>query len=213
MKRLLTIGLLLLSMSLQAQDLKSLFIALPDTLSPLLTKVNREDFGDFLSNDMKAEVKNRLGSTSEMLKMTDDYLKLKLTSVSEVEMKLLPVNDSTKVVCVVKTYKGPVADSEISFYDTSWRELNRADYLQLPQMDRFFVVPQSAAKQDSLNDLRQNADMYLVKASLSEQEAKVSFTCTAADYLDKETAVSLRRYMHAEPIDYHWLNGRFVEGK
>lgn len=48
---------MLCSMSLQAQDLKSLYIALPDSLSPLLTKVNREDFGDFLASNMKAEVK------------------------------------------------------------------------------------------------------------------------------------------------------------
>ena len=37
-------------LTLQAQDIKSVFIALPDSLSPLLTKVNREDFGDFLAH-------------------------------------------------------------------------------------------------------------------------------------------------------------------
>lgn len=37
--------------------MKSLFVALPDSLSPLLTKVNRADFGDFLASNMKAEVK------------------------------------------------------------------------------------------------------------------------------------------------------------
>lgn len=33
------------------------FIAMPDSVAPLLTKVNREDCVDFLASNMKAEVK------------------------------------------------------------------------------------------------------------------------------------------------------------
>ena len=86
--------------------MKSLFIALPDSLSPLLTEVNRADFGDFLASNMKAQVKNRFGNTSEMLKLTDDYLLLKVSAVSTAEMRLLPLNDSVKVICVVQTLSG-----------------------------------------------------------------------------------------------------------
>ena len=39
--------------SLQAQEAKTLFINVPDSLCPLLTKVNREDCIDFLSSKMK----------------------------------------------------------------------------------------------------------------------------------------------------------------
>ena len=122
---------MLCSLTLSAQDIKSLFIELPDSLSPLLTKVNREDFGDFLASNMKAEVRNRFGKTSEMITMTDDYLMLKVSSVSTAEMKLLPVNDSVKVICVVRTYTAPAADSQIEFYDTSWQELPLSDFLTL----------------------------------------------------------------------------------
>ena len=85
----------------RAQDLKTLFVALPDSLSPLLTEVNRADFGDFLESGMKAEVKNRFGNMSEMTKLTSDYLFLKTTSASTLELKLLPLNDSVKVICAV----------------------------------------------------------------------------------------------------------------
>ena len=71
-KILIIAGILLCCLNMQAQDMKSLFVALPDSLSPLLTEVNRADFGDFLASNMKAQVKNRFGNTSEMLKLTDD---------------------------------------------------------------------------------------------------------------------------------------------
>lgn len=54
MKRLLLICLMFCSLMVQAQDLKSLFVAMPDSLSPLWTEVNRADFGDFLASNMKA---------------------------------------------------------------------------------------------------------------------------------------------------------------
>lgn len=58
----------------RAQDLKTLFVAMPDSLSPFLTEVNKADFGDFLESGMKAEVKNRFGNISEMTMLTADYL-------------------------------------------------------------------------------------------------------------------------------------------
>lgn len=121
----------------RAQDLKTLFVALPDSLSPLLTEVNRADFGDFLESGMKAEVKNRFGNMSEMTKLTSDYLFLKTTSASTLELKLLPLNDSVKVICAVSTYSAPAADSHIAFYDMKWHELPISDFLQLPQEDEF----------------------------------------------------------------------------
>ena len=52
--------------SLQAQEAKTLFVNIPDSLTPLLTKVNREDCIDFLESKMKAQVENRFGKKSEM---------------------------------------------------------------------------------------------------------------------------------------------------
>ena len=49
------------TLSAFAQDMKSVFVSMPDSVAPLLTKVNKEDCVDFLAYDMKAEVKNRLG--------------------------------------------------------------------------------------------------------------------------------------------------------
>ena len=210
MKRLITLCFLLCTLAVQAQDIKSLFIALPDSLSPLLSKVNREDFGDFLSNNMKAEVKNRFGRTSEMLKMTDDYLQLKVSSVSSAEMKLFPVNDSTKVICVVRTYRGPVADSQVTFYSTDWKELPLSDYLQYPEKDAFYTTPTTPVKCDSLQNLKKKADLYLLKIRLSEDKPEMYFTYTTPDFLDEETSKELHPYLRKEPLCYRWEDGRFI---
>lgn len=197
-------------MTVQAQDMKSLFVALPDSLSPLLTEVNRADFGDFLASNMKAEVKNRFGNLSEMTRLTDDYLFLELTSASSIEMKLLPVNDSVRVVCVVHTYLAPVADSHVSFYSTSWKKLQTEDFLRLPEESDFYVAPDTGGQNDSLENLRTYADMYLLKAELSSGQYTLSFTYTTPDYMDEETAKKIRPYLLSRPLRYIWKNGKFV---
>lgn len=210
MKHIIFILFALFTLSLQAQDLKSLFIALPDSLSPLLTKVNREDFGDFLASNMKAEVRNRFGRTSEMKTLTDNYLFLQSSSASTVEMKLLPLNDSTQIICVVQTYMAPAADSKISFYDTSWKELPNKQFIQLPDENQFYKPTENSTQADSLKNLRTSADMYLLKAELSEQAPTLSFSYTTPDYMDKETARKLSPYLHNKPIIYRWENGKFT---
>lgn len=200
---------MLCGLSLQAQDLKSLYIALPDSLSPLLTKVNREDFGDFLASNMKAEVKNRFGQTSEMLKLSDDYLLVRISKSSKEEMKLLPLNDSVKVVCVVRTYEGPVADSDIRFYDTAWKELPASRFFTLPPEEQFYRQPLTETATDSLRNLRLYADMYLKELRLSEKDQSLTVTYTTPDYVDKETAEKLKAYVLEKPVVYQWCNGKF----
>ena len=214
MKKILLLILMICTCSLQAQDMKSLFIAMPDSLAPLLTKVNKEDFGDFLASNMKAEVKNRLGKNSEMLKLTADYLDLKMSESSEVQMKLLLVNDSVKVVCVVHTYKGPAADSNIRFYSTQWEELPLSSYLTLPKEDAFYKAPVAEADQETYYNLRKQADMYLFVAKLSEKDNTLLYSYTTPDYLDKETAEKLKPFLNAEPLKYIWTGeGRFEAAK
>lgn len=207
-KILLSVGLWLCVAAVQAQDMKSLFIALPDSLSPLLTKVNREDFGDFLASNMKAEVKNRFGKTSEMTKLTADYLRLKMSSASETEMKLLPLNDSVKVICVVHTYMAPTADSRISFYDTGWNRLQTEKFITLPAEDEFYRKDLTEIQADSVRNLR--TDMYMLKAELSDKENTLRLVYTTPDYLDRETAKELTPYLVKTPLCYEWNEKGFV---
>jgi hypothetical protein len=52
-KSLLGSFLLFLALFAQAQDARTVFINMPDSLMPLLTKVNREDCIDFLDSKMR----------------------------------------------------------------------------------------------------------------------------------------------------------------
>lgn len=193
---------------LAAQDMKSLFVSMPDSVIPLLTKVNREDCVDFLDSKMKAEVKNRFGQPSELKVLTADYFLLQTTGRSTMEMKLLPLNDSVKVICAVHTVGGPAYDSHLSFYDLQWNSLPQVDFIQLPSRDAFFLSADSL-NTDTLDALRRKADMELVKASLSADKSELSFVYTTPQYMSKEDQEKIQAYIKKEPVIYEWKEGRF----
>ncbi len=208
-KKIIVSGLLLLLLCpVQAQQMKDLFIRIPDSLSLLLTKVNREDFADFLESNMKARVKNRFEGISEMKKLTPDYLFLQETSQSTVEMKLLPVNDSLKVICYVKTACAPACDSRVRFFSTDWKELPASDYLLLPKEDVFYQLTDTTDR-DKMERLRAKADMYLLKASLSSDSLALTFTYTVPEYLNEEESVELSPFLRKDPVVLEWKNGRY----
>ena len=208
MKKILLILLAFCALSVKAQDMKSVFIAMPDSIAPLLTQVNKEDCIDFLDSNMKAEVTNRFGNKAEMKTLTDDYVLMQTSSVGTLEMKLLPVNDSTKVICMVKTVCVSACDSEIHFYTSDWaKKLDAKGFLQLPSADVFYLPSESETEESVL--IRNKADMNAVKISLSKDDTSLAFTYTTPDYLNKEDREKLLPYLRKEPIVYQWTEGKF----
>ena len=191
-----------------AQDMKSVFVAMPDSVIPLLTKVNREDFIDFLDSSMKAEVKNRFGNVAEMKVLTDDYTLVQTSEVGTLELKLLPVNDSTKVVCMVRTVCASACDSDVRFYSSDWKEELEADiFLQKPSVNAFFLPNDTISEEGAL--ICKKADMHLMKASLSKDETSLAFLYMTPDYLNKEDKEKLLSYLRKDPIVLRWQDGKF----
>ena len=207
-KSILWMLLSCLACSMAAQDMKSVFISMPDSITPFLTKVNKEDCVDFLDSNMKAEVSTRLGGTAEMKVLTDDYVWMQTTPTSSLEMKLFPVNDSVKVVCMVKTVCASACDSHIRFYASDWsKQFRTEDFLQAPTGESFFLP------NDSLTDealvVRKKANMHLLKASLSKDDASLTFIYTTPEYLNKEDREKLLSHLRQDSIILKWENGKF----
>lgn len=192
---------------IMGQTAKDCFKSMPDSLMPLLTQVNRADFIDFLESEMRAEVTNRFNRKSEMTHLTNDYIRIQMTERSSWQMKVLPLNDSVRVVCTVATVQGPVADSDVQFYNTDWKTLSNDAFLHKPCTKDFVTMP------DSLQDNRvrpalAKLDMCLVSAELSDTSDTLTLTFTTPRYLDAETAEIVKPYIR--PIrKYVWRDGRY----
>lgn len=195
--------------SLQAQEAKTLFVNIPDSLYPLLTKVNRADCIDFLESKMKAQVDNRFGQKSEMTDLGKDYIRMQMTSEITWQMKLLALNDTTNIICTVATACAPACDSSIRFYTTDWKPLLASDYITLPVMDDFLVTPDSTHIYN-FDEARRSADILLIKADFNKENTALTLTLATPDYMSKEMAEKLKPFLR-HPIVYQWKGSSFIK--
>ena len=207
-RRLLIIVSIFCGLSATAQNMKSVFVLMPDSIAPLLTQTNKEDCIDFLDSNMKAVVKNRFGNEAEMKALTENYVLMQTSPVGTLEMKLLPVNDSTNVVCMVKTVCASACDSEVHFYTSDWsKKLDAKNFLQTPEADAFFLPNDTLTDEDAL--IRKKADMHLMKVSLSKDDTSLTYIYSTPDYLNKEDREKLLPHLRKEPIVLRWQDGKF----
>lgn len=189
---------------------RDLFINMPDSLNPILTAVNRADLVDFIESDMKAVVDNKFGKKSEMKALTDDYIRVDVSSKSSWQMKTLPLNDTIQVICAVSTVCAPACDSYIRFYDTDWNEISSDEFIQnKPVMADFLKTP---TDEEGLNDFHEAiipADIFLVEAILSPDKPELTYNWTTPVYMQKEAADKLTPYL-SHPLVYRWVNGKFL---
>ncbi len=123
MKFMVLACLLLASSTVGARSMKDLLVSMPDSLVPYLDKNLRLEFAELQEMGVKAEVQNLLGDTSVMDTLTADFVQLRTSRVSTLQMKKLPVSGGDSLLCVVKTFSGPEKDSELYLYSQDWKPL------------------------------------------------------------------------------------------
>lgn len=215
MKRIINLILYIIFVStLQAQEARHAFVNMPDSILPILTKINRADCIDFLDSKMRALVKNRFDKESEMTRLTKDYIAMQLSPQSTFEMKLLPITDSTNIICTIQTVCSKACDSHISFYTTDWKPLDRSAFITLPVQSDFVpdTIPSQVA--DTLStpweNLRAEADILLMQASLADSTSAITFSYTTPEYMNKESAALYTPSLKNATIHYEWANGKFI---
>lgn len=176
------------------------FAAMPDSVMPLLTKNNRLDFIDFLDCGMEAVVTNRMDGKSRMEVLSDDYLLVNYTPSCDVAMKLLAVDDTTDVLCMVTTMKAAVSDSRVAFFDEAWRPLEVEAFFKEPQLGDFRSVERS----DSADAAWKSLDVYLKTYTLSPGKPVLTCRLTTMDYLGREDREAVMPYLKSDSIVYRW---------
>lgn len=114
--------LILLSQKLSAQTIEKYYVNMPDVLNPTLSKQNRLELLEYHKAGQGDSIDNRLGNKTYL--MSFDTLSQRIvvrnTESSTFEMKVLSLNDSTRIIGIIRTVCAPLCQSVVEFYDTAW---------------------------------------------------------------------------------------------
>lgn len=181
----LIVFLLALASGVSAQlRMRDIFAQLPDSVLPLTTRNNRLDCIDFIENGMEARVKNLFGDQVVLDFLTEDFMVLRTSEASCVEMKLFAEGTDT-LICVNRIYMGPVADSEVKVFDTSWSFVRT---VPRPDVARFVrsvgdIQPWTEEMADTMRMVRAEAEFLpLMRATLSSASPGIVWTLQTSEF-------------------------------
>ena len=141
---LMSAVLLSLSATGSAQTMEQWWLNMPDTLFSYINKSKRIEAMDYRNMGLKLDVTNLLKGSTLVDTLTNNYIEVKLNEAALLQMRLLP-KDSDTVVCVVSTFYGPEAESQICYYDRTWRRVGEE---QTDSLIDAYVAPHLVARLD-----------------------------------------------------------------
>ena len=188
----------------RAEDIRSLFINMPDSIMPLLTKSERMDFIDYMDSGMKARAQNKLGGESFMTGLSDNSLTVTTSQSGKLDMVLCTRRNGKNLICIIKTVTARYEDSRLSFFDEDWTPVDSKELIELPQFDDYLT--KQALKSDSLDVLKKQSLLRLQSATAVD--GGLEFSYTSLDYIG-EDADKYRSWFKPEPLRYIWNGKRF----
>ena len=116
-KTLIIICFLTCWLGVSAQSLREVWIEMPDSILPYLSKSQRTELADYV--EMKAEpaVLSTFGDSVRIERMTNNYLLLKANEATRLEIKLLDNN----TLALVQTWMAPAAESKLRLFNLQWQ--------------------------------------------------------------------------------------------
>lgn len=128
--------------AVEARTAADFFVSAPDEVLPLLPQNTRLDMLDYFSSGLATPSPNATRGRARIMLNEPTKLQAELSRDSNIQIALFPAERDT-VVAVIETVLTPVADSSVSFYDTSWNLLA----LAMPSLTPLDFVPESLKKE------------------------------------------------------------------
>lgn len=209
MKRMImSVLLTACAISVGAQDMAELFVKMPDEYIVELEDAWRKDLVDLYKSGKEAKLQNRMQGTSQLMKLTPDYLKIRTSGQSTVELKRLPLVNHTYIICMVTTVSAPVPDSRVDFFTTDWKQLPAIDLYTPASVEQFVRTDVDTADVVFL-DTMAALDMDLFVYRLSEEAQTLTVEYMTPQYLDEAMREKAKRFFKTEPKVFTWTKGRF----
>ncbi len=179
-RTVILISLLTPACSAQAKKtMREVWVTMPDSVIPYLNHNLRVELVDYWEMNADAKVKNRLDGDTKLVKMSDNYMELKLNESTDASIRLLSTGDSTYIICMVKTFKAPAEESSVMFFSSDWKPLGKNFGLPTnngsDKTKEMFTEVRDTMTTELYDRLYGMIEPVMLKAALSETEETIVF--------------------------------------
>ncbi len=180
------------------QNINNVFKNMPEHIIPGFSEDNRTML---LVDSGTTVIPYSLGKI-EKVNHTSDNLKLKTSNAGTTQIKLLPTTDNSFVVCVIKTVCSKACDSNISFYDSEWQQVETKQYLPDLSPEIFFNAESKSS--EKYNFAVSLPDIYPVWAEFVDNSNDLAVTLDYKNYLSEEQLPDIEPYIKNQTYILRW---------
>lgn len=186
--------------------MREVFSSLQCPALEILKRTTRLDMLDYWDADSVYKASNAMEGLSWIEEATPDYLRVRLTPVSLLEMKLLPVKKGNVVMTVYTVGDSIQAqDSQVDFYDEALRPLDRKKYFSPPGLQAFFDIPKGSLT--SMKEIKEMIPFPTVAYSASPGSDSLKARLTVGEYMSVDDYNIVKLFLLPE-IELKWT-GRY----
>ncbi len=186
----------------------TVFINLPIEVVEILNRSTRMDMLDYYRVDSIYSAPNLVGGVSKLEMVTPDYLKVHLTDVSTLEVKVLPLGKSGDIAAVSYTVDstGDQPDSELFFFDSQMRLLDRDKIAKAPKIKEFFKIDKGSLTSEK--ELVEMVKFPTILYSFSPDSTTLTAKLTVGKYLDPDDYNIMKLFLLPE-LQYRWTGKKY----
>jgi hypothetical protein len=202
-KRFIPLGFLLIALTCSAQKMGELFKTMPQHVLPGFSEADKIML---LVDTALTSIPYPLGNI-ERINYSDDFLKIKTSSRGTLQIKLLPLINNTKIVCVVKTVCGQACDSQIQFYSTEWNPIESEPLLPHLSAEMFF--DRSQKNNIDFEKALRLIDMEPIKAEFKGGSDDLTLILDYESYVSAENVELIKSFIEQDSITLRWNKTSF----
>lgn len=190
-----------------AQDINKVFKDMPrDIIYGLNPELNEmlldspTDTTKFVATAVYEKIKRK--------EINSEFISLQTSKAGTTEIKLLPLINESKIICVVQTVDGTITDSRITFYTDKWEPIDGSELL--PSRDiNWFVTEEVDRSSDKYKNAVASLTMTPMKYILSPDESTLTIEFDAKSFLSNEDYSDIEPFLTKEPKVLKWDKVRF----
>lgn len=188
-----------------SQNITEVFLTMPDDIITGLDAESRDRLVADPEDTLMTKVETTIYEGIQRIAISDDFVSINTSTIGNTQIKILPLINHSKIICVVKTICDDICDSDIRFYTTDWQPITGSElFPQKEDIINRFIKEDTDKSGFEYKNAIAPVDMIPVKLILSPNDSNIVAEFHIKDYLSKDDYKLLQPYLNEEVVTLEW---------
>lgn len=195
---------ILFALGLFAQDsINAVILSMPNKIIDGLEAAQKDLLVSNPEDTAVVTISTNIYPEMKRTSISDNYVRIQTSEVGDVQIKLLPLINDSRIICVVTSVCGQICDSEIAFYTTDWKPIETSTLFPDIKI-KSFIKPDADINSDAYKNAISVLDINPVKITLSANDDNLTLEYDIKRYLAESDYVKLESFLIKEPVYLYW---------